>query len=133
MNSETMSEIAEWDSQRTEWVKVRDLVGKTFRLESVGSAKIRNKDSFVFRLEGGRAFSVNASDSTIGKQIARSGIPPTPAPYTILRKPAKNQRGYVFILKSVILQKTLTAMGLPALGRESATPTADDNGAENEI
>ena len=69
----------------TTWVKVRDLVGQSFRLESIGEAVINGQPVLVFRMASGTAFSVKKGESHIAKQIEKFGVPPIPGDYTITR------------------------------------------------
>ena len=67
----------------TIWVKVRDLVGKTFELNSVKDATIKGNPVWIFHLEDGRSFSVKKPESHIARQIQKKGLPPTPGHFTI--------------------------------------------------
>ena len=67
----------------TTWVKVRDLVGVDFKIESFSEATIKGNQVLVFRLDGNQAFSVKKPDSHIARQIEKFGMPPVPGYFTI--------------------------------------------------
>lgn len=67
----------------TTWVKVRNLVGLTFKIESFSEATIKGDQVWVFRLDGNKAFSVKRPDSHIARQIEKQGMPPVPGYFTI--------------------------------------------------
>ena len=85
----------------TTWVKVRDLVGQSFRLESIGEAVIKGQPVLVFRMSGNSAFSVKKGDSHIARQIEQKGMPPIPGDYTITRYTPPGTTRTIYSLEEV--------------------------------
>ena len=87
----TDSAATKWDQRPNNpnavWIKTRSLVGQTFTLVRAAKASVKGRPSYVFELNDGRLFSANET-STIGKQIARSGVPPA-GEYTIATAPSE--------------------------------------------
>ena len=86
----------------TTWVKVRELVGQSFRLESIGEAVIKGQPVLVFRMSGNSAFSVKKGDSHIARQIEQKGMPPIPGDYTITRYTPPGTTRTIYSLEEVI-------------------------------
>lgn len=129
----------QWGRRSSTWVKTRDLVGPNgepvrFHLESVGEAEISGKPSWIFRIDGDRAFSAEKAKGTIGQELARDGVPPanrTHAPegcafdYYIEKTPTKakaNTSGYDLVLRPwPPLPKQTAPATLPAPAAPSAS------------
>jgi hypothetical protein len=99
-----MTEGTKWDAPTNNpnatWVKTRTLVGETLQIVKAKSATVKGRPAIVFELDDGRLFSASVS-GTIGKQIARSGMPPTPGAYHIVKSPSTNSpTGYALVLRS---------------------------------
>ena len=82
------------------WLKLRDLVGHSFRVVKIrptvitpkkGERAGESRPSFVFELSTGHLFSVNETD-TIGKEIAGFGMPDLPAVFKVVSTPSTVSR-----------------------------------------
>lgn len=99
-------------SDEKDWVKVRELVGKSFHLARISEATItpekgasagKARPSFVLETTEGWLFSVNVTDS-IGGELKGMGLPPTGADhvYTVVAQPSTISRtGDALLLREV--------------------------------
>ncbi len=71
------------------WVKLRDLVGHSFRIVRIARAAVtpatgpnagKARPSFIFELATGHLFSVNETDA-MGRELLGLGLPPVPGDY----------------------------------------------------
>ena len=103
--SEQANASAVWDAPKNNpnatWVKTRSLVGETFTLIKAKAGTVKGRASTIFELSDGRLFSANDT-GTIGKQIARSGLPPA-GKYTIAQVDSESSpTGYALVLKPAV-------------------------------
>jgi len=99
-------------ARESDWLKVRSLVGKTFKLSRISKATITPKKganagseraSFVLELLDGHLFSVNEEDS-IGHQLSGMGTPNVGSEhtFTIVSQPSTASRtGDALLLREV--------------------------------
>lgn len=92
------------DNPNAHWVKVRDLVGKTFHLVKVNQGNVRGKPSFIFEMDDAGLFSVSQEGSSIGERVQEQGKPPVGPDhaYTVDKVATDaNPSGYALVLREL--------------------------------